>query len=153
MPSRCLHLCKTPKITHVKIVISTNYTNKKRSSPRNKMVQYCRWCYSYCSHARILFQYNSSLHGFISNMQKKGNKKLVKKNPNSYNFFPSLHLKLLFKNRNAVLLSDKDVLHKHHDAAFTYTEESFLRKSNVKQHITIENMATIFSGEKTEILI
>lgn len=74
MPSRCLHLHKNPKITHVKIVISKNCTNKKRSSPTNRMVQYCKCCYSYCSDARILFQQNSSLHGFISNMQKKETK-------------------------------------------------------------------------------
>lgn len=86
MPSRFLHLYKTTKITHVKIVISKNDTNKKRSSPTNNMVQYCKWCYSYCSHARILFHQNASLHGFTSNMQKK-KQKLVKK-PQVIKFFP-----------------------------------------------------------------
>lgn len=47
-----------------------------------------------------------------------------------------------------MLFSDKDVLHKHQDAALSYTAESFLRKSNVKHHIIIENMTIIFSGEK-----
>lgn len=150
MPSRCLHLYKTTKVTHVKIVISKNDTKKKRSSPTNKMAQYCKWCYSYCSYARILFQQISSLHGCTSNMQKK-KQKLVKKTP-SHKIFASLHFKFPFENRNAVLFSDKDVPHKHQDAAFSYTAESFIRKSNVKQHITTENMATISSGEKYKSL-
>lgn len=74
--------------------------------------------------------------------------KTCKKNPNSYKLFPSLHFKFLFENRNAVLFCDKDALHKHQYATFSYTAESFFRKSNVKQHISIENMATTFSGEK-----
>lgn len=40
--------------------------------------------------------------------------------PLTNTIFPSLHFKFLFENRNAVLLSDKDVLHKQQDAAFSY---------------------------------
>lgn len=79
-------------------------------------------------------------------MQKR-NKKTCRKTPTLTVFSLPL-FKFLLENRNAVLFSDKDVLHKHQDAAFSYTAESFLKKSNVEELITMENMATIFSGEK-----
>lgn len=73
------------------------------SSP-TKMFQYCKQCYSHCSHARILFQYNSSFQGLISTMQKK--KKKTCKKPNSNKLFPSLLFTFRLENKNVVLFCD-----------------------------------------------
>lgn len=92
------------------------------------------------SQARILFQYNSSL--FISNMQKR-KQKLVKK-PQLIQFFFPPSISNSYLKTEMLCCSLTRMCSTNAKMLLSHTGECYLRKSNVKQHITIENMATIF---------